>query len=101
MLALLSFLFISLAWTETAWAADYNLTYTVSLDSKVSLKWGFNDSQGNITFQLTIGTTGWVGFGLGIHDDMVDADIVMGGLGPSGSYFGVSFHSEQHFKLVW
>ncbi|XP_037541785.1 DBH-like monooxygenase protein 2 homolog [Nematolebias whitei] len=88
MSALLSFLFISLAWTKATWAADYNLTYTVSMATKVSLKWGFNDPQGNITFQLTIGTTGWVGFGLSIHDDMVDSDIVIGGLGSSGNYFG-------------
>ncbi|XP_017278804.1 DBH-like monooxygenase protein 2 homolog [Kryptolebias marmoratus] len=95
MSALLSFLFISLAWTKATWASDYNLTHTVSLDAKVSLKWGFNDPKGNITFQLKISTTGWVGFGLGLHDNMVNADIVVGGLGSNGSYFA-DFYSTAN-----
>uniref|UniRef100_A0A3Q3AID2 DOMON domain-containing protein n=1 Tax=Kryptolebias marmoratus TaxID=37003 RepID=A0A3Q3AID2_KRYMA len=95
MSALLSFLFISLAWTKATWASDYNLTHTVSLDAKVSLKWGFNDPKGNITFQLKISTTGWVGFGLGLHDNMVNADIVVGGLGSNGSYF------LQQLSFIW
>ncbi|XP_034555770.1 DBH-like monooxygenase protein 2 homolog [Notolabrus celidotus] len=53
----------------------------------VCLKWGFDNLQGEITFKLVINTTGWVGFGFSPNGGMAGSDIVMGGLGPSGSYF--------------
>ncbi len=56
----------------------------------VCLKWGFDDLQGNITFKLVVNTTGWVGFGFSPNGGMKGSDIVMGGLGPGGSYFTVS-----------
>lgn len=59
-------------------------------DHLVSLKWGFDDLEGNITFQLTVNSTGWVGFGFSPNGGMKGSDIVMGGLGTSGSYFTVS-----------
>ncbi|XP_071187214.1 DBH-like monooxygenase protein 2 homolog [Salvelinus alpinus] len=35
-------------------------------ENNVNLKWGFSDVQDTITFQLTVKTTGWVGFGLSL-----------------------------------
>lgn len=66
----------------------------------VCLKWGFDELQGDITFQLTVNTTGWVGFGLSPNGDMDDADIVMGGLGPSGSYFAVSIYFRYYVLIL-
>lgn len=96
MSALLSFVSILLAWMAGAWATDDNLPFMEYLDEGglVYLKWGFDNVQGNITFQLTVNTTGWVGFGFSPHGGMDDADIVMGGLGSDGSYFAVS----RYFK---
>ncbi|XP_014904217.1 DBH-like monooxygenase protein 2 homolog [Poecilia latipinna] len=89
MSAPLCFVSILLAWTAGAWATDYNLPFMEYLDKDtlVHLKWGFDHLQGNITFQLIVNTTGWVGFGFSPHGGMDDADIVMGGLGSDGSYF--------------
>ncbi|XP_015227900.1 PREDICTED: DBH-like monooxygenase protein 2 homolog [Cyprinodon variegatus] len=85
----LGFLSILLAWTTGAWATDHNLPFMEYLDADrvVCLKWGFDELQGDITFQLTVNSTGWVGFGLSPQGNMVRADIVMGGYGPAGSYF--------------
>lgn len=87
----LGFLSILLAWTTGAWATDHNLPFMEYLDADrvVCLKWGFDELQGDITFQLTVNSTGWVGFGLSPQGNMVRADIVMGGYGPAGSYFAV------------
>ncbi|XP_028253404.1 DBH-like monooxygenase protein 2 homolog [Parambassis ranga] len=87
--ALLLFLYLLLAWTEGAKAMDPTMPFMVFLDQDhlVCLKWGFDDQYGTITFQLTVNTTGWVGFGLSPNGGMKGADIVIGGLGPSGEYF--------------
>ncbi|XP_043962058.1 DBH-like monooxygenase protein 2 homolog [Gambusia affinis] len=97
MSALLSFVSILLAWMAGAWATDDNLPFMEYLDEGglVYLKWGFDNVQGNITFQLTVNTTGWVGFGFSPHGGMDDADIVMGGLGSDGSYFADYYSLEE------
>uniref|UniRef100_A0A3B5L8J8 Monooxygenase, DBH-like 1, like n=1 Tax=Xiphophorus couchianus TaxID=32473 RepID=A0A3B5L8J8_9TELE len=89
MSAPLCFVSILLALMAGSRATDYNLPFMEYLDNGnlVHLKWGFDNVQGNITFQLTVNTTGWVGFGFSPRGDMDDADIVMGGLESNGSYF--------------
>ncbi|KAM6954075.1 DBH-like monooxygenase protein 2 homolog [Aplochiton taeniatus] len=62
----------------------------------VTLRWGFSDVQGTITFQLSVNTTGWVGFGLSPNGDMFGADIVTGGIGTNGTYF-TDRHGEGKF----
>lgn len=59
-------------------------------DRNVILKWGFSEVQGTIMFQLTVKTTGWLGFGFSPNGGMAASDIVMGGVGPNGTYFMVS-----------
>lgn len=85
------FLCLFLVWTKGAWALDPILPFMVYLDQShlVCLKWGFDNMQGNITFKLAVNTTGWVGFGFSPNGDMKGSDIVIGGLGLSGSYFTV------------
>lgn len=94
MLALLPLLYLFLIWTKGAGASDPSLPFMEYLDNDnlVCLTWGFNDVQGNITFKLVVNTTGWVGFGFSPNGGMAGSDIVIGGLGPSGSYFTVSHH---------
>lgn len=67
------------------------MPFMAHLDPKnnVNLKWGFSDVQVTITFQLTVKTTGWVGFGLSPNGGMAGADIVIGGVGRDGNYFKV------------
>lgn len=74
-------------------SSDPGLPFMDYLDREhlVCLKWGFDDLQGNITFQLVVNTTGWVGFGFSPNGGMQGSDLVMGGLGSSGAYFAVSF----------
>ncbi|XP_023125529.2 DBH-like monooxygenase protein 2 homolog [Amphiprion ocellaris] len=78
-----------LAWATVAGATDPTLPFMEYLDRDrlVCLKWGFDNLQGNITFQLVVNSTGWVGFGLSPNGGMKGSDIIIGGLGPSGSYF--------------
>ncbi|XP_031668913.1 DBH-like monooxygenase protein 2 homolog [Oncorhynchus kisutch] len=69
-------------------------------DSNVILKWGFSEVQGTIMFQLTIKTTGWLGFGFSPNGGMAASDIVMGGVGPNGTYF-MDYHATGNsFPLV-
>ncbi|XP_063758892.1 DBH-like monooxygenase protein 2 homolog isoform X2 [Eleginops maclovinus] len=56
-------------------------------DHMVCLMWGFDNPKGNITFKLEVNTTGWVGFGFTPYGGMKGADMVIGGVGPKGSYF--------------
>ncbi|XP_070781695.1 DBH-like monooxygenase protein 2 homolog [Enoplosus armatus] len=87
--SLLPFLYLFLVGTNRAGASDPTMPFMEYLDQDhlVCLKWGFDDLQGNITFKLVVNTTGWVGFGFSTNGGMKGSDIVMGGLGPSGSYF--------------
>lgn len=90
---LLPFFFLVQAWPKGEGATDDPaMPFMEYLDSHhlVRLKWGFDDQTGTITFTLIINTTGWVGFGLSPNGGMQGSDIVIGGFGPSGSYFTVS-----------
>lgn len=89
---LLPFLCLLSVWTRGAGASDPDLPFMEYLDPNhlVCLKWGFDDLKGNITFKLVVNTTGWVGIGFSEDGGMTGADIVMGGVGPSGHYFSVS-----------
>ncbi|KAK1889581.1 DBH-like monooxygenase protein 2 like [Dissostichus eleginoides] len=87
--SLLPFLYLFSAWTKGAWAADPTMPFMEYLDEKhmVCLMWGFDNLKGNITFKLEVNTTGWVGFGFSPNGGMKGADMVIGGVGPDGSYF--------------
>ncbi|KAM8831476.1 DBH-like monooxygenase protein 2 homolog [Spinachia spinachia] len=89
MYSLLPLICLCSAWTKASGASDPNLPFMEYLDSKngVCLKWGFDNPQGNITFKLEVNTTGWVGLGFNSNKGMTGSDIVMGGVGPSQSYF--------------
>uniref|UniRef100_A0A8C2H7N4 Monooxygenase, DBH-like 1, like n=1 Tax=Cyprinus carpio TaxID=7962 RepID=A0A8C2H7N4_CYPCA len=64
---------------------------------------------GTILFELTVNTSGWVGFGFSPKGGMTGADIVIGGVGPEGRYFtdrhavGKSMplvDQQQNYKLL-
>uniref|UniRef100_A0A674DDF7 Monooxygenase, DBH-like 1, like n=1 Tax=Salmo trutta TaxID=8032 RepID=A0A674DDF7_SALTR len=64
------FFSLLLAWTPgTGAQQDTLMPFMAHLDPKnnVNLKWGFSDVQVTITFQLTVKTTGWVGFRLRVQ----------------------------------
>lgn len=69
-------------------------------DKQVLLRWGFDEILSNITIELCVNTTGWVGFGLSPNGDMIGADIVMGGVNTDGYYFGVSIFKDATFMLT-
>ncbi|XP_067274799.1 DBH-like monooxygenase protein 2 homolog [Pseudorasbora parva] len=90
---------------------DPLLPFSEHLDPEhnVRLKWGFDEIQGTILFELTVNTSGWVGFGFSPKGGMIGADIVIGGVGPKGSYFtdrhavGNSIpvvDQQQNYKLL-
>ncbi|KAK7151118.1 hypothetical protein R3I93_012147 [Phoxinus phoxinus] len=91
---------------------DPLLPFSEHLDPEhnVRLKWGFDEIQGTILFELTVNTSGWVGFGFSPKGGMTGADIVIGGVGPKGSYFtdrhavGNSIpvvDQQQNYKLLY
>lgn len=98
---LLPFLCLLSVWTRGAGASDPDLPFMEYLDPNhlVCLKWGFDDLKGNITFKLVVNTTGWVGIGFSEDGGMTGADIVMGGVGPSGHYFS-DYHATGKFMPV-
>ncbi|KAM9353609.1 DBH-like monooxygenase protein 2 homolog [Symphorus nematophorus] len=97
--ALLPFLYLFLFGTKGAGASDPTVPFMEYLDQNhlVCLKWGFDNQQGKITFKLVVNTTGWVGFGFSPNGGMQGSDIVMGGLGPQGSYF-TDYHATGNSK---
>ncbi|XP_039454592.1 DBH-like monooxygenase protein 2 homolog isoform X2 [Oreochromis aureus] len=98
MCSLLPFFSLLLICATGSWAMDVTMPFMEYLDQEqlVCLKWGFDNPVGDITFQLAVNTTGWVGFGLSPNGDMKGSDIVIGGVGSSGSYF-----SAQPIKLIF
>uniref|UniRef100_A0A671NDQ8 Monooxygenase, DBH-like 1, like n=1 Tax=Sinocyclocheilus anshuiensis TaxID=1608454 RepID=A0A671NDQ8_9TELE len=102
-------LLLSVQWS---WAQeDPLLPFSEHLDlkHKVRLKWGFDKIKGTILFELTVNTSGWVGFGFSPKGGMTGADIVIGGVGPKGIYFtdrhavGKSIplvDKQQNYKLL-
>lgn len=84
---------LSLGTRAAGASSDPGLPFMEYLDQEhlVCLKWGFDDLQGNITFQLVVNTTGWVGFGFSPNGGMQGSDLVIGGLSSSGTYFAVRF----------
>ncbi|MCJ8743956.1 hypothetical protein PDJAM_G00100630 [Pangasius djambal] len=68
---------------------DPTLPFSEYLDSNanVLLRWGFDMVRDTITFEVTVNTTGWVGFGFSPNGGMAGSDIVIGGVGPGGIYF--------------
>uniref|UniRef100_A0A674APS7 Monooxygenase, DBH-like 1, like n=1 Tax=Salmo trutta TaxID=8032 RepID=A0A674APS7_SALTR len=97
------FFSLLLAWTPgTGAQQDTLMPFMAQLDpeNNVNLKWGFSDVQDTITFQLTVKTTGWVGFGLSPNGGMAGADIVIGGVGQDGNYFKDYHATGNSFPLV-
>ncbi|XP_068580584.1 DBH-like monooxygenase protein 2 homolog [Cebidichthys violaceus] len=90
MRSLLPLLCLFSVWTKGAGASDPDLPFMEYLDQDhlVCLKWGFDNPGGTITFKLVVNTTGWVGLGFSSDGKMNGSDIVKGGVGPGGSYFG-------------
>ncbi|XP_051952101.1 DBH-like monooxygenase protein 2 homolog [Xyrauchen texanus] len=78
-------LLVQLSWAQE----DPLLPFSEHLDPshKVRLKWGFDEIQGTISFEFSINTSGWIGFGFSPKGGMTGADIVIGGVGPKGIYF--------------
>ncbi|XP_026113970.1 DBH-like monooxygenase protein 2 homolog [Carassius auratus] len=102
-------LLLSVQWSRAQ--EDPLLPFSEHLDPehKVRLKWGFDEIQGTILFELTVDTSGWVGFGFSPKGGMTGADIVIGGVGPGGRYFtdrhagGNSMpviDQQQNYKLL-
>ncbi|KAF4099806.1 DBH-like monooxygenase protein 2 homolog [Onychostoma macrolepis] len=100
---------ISVQWS---WAQEDPLlpfSEHLDLEHKVRLKWGFDEIQGSILFELTVNTSGWVSFGFSPKGGMTGADIVIGGVGPKGSYFTDRYaggnsmpvvDQQQNYKLL-
>lgn len=70
---------------------DPTLPFSEYLDSNanVLLRWGFDVVKDTITFEVTVNTTGWVGFGLSPNGGMAGSDIFIGGVSADGMYFTV------------
>ncbi|KAG9347234.1 hypothetical protein JZ751_004801 [Albula glossodonta] len=74
--------------------ADGLLPFMVHLDpdQNVTLRWGFDQPQNEITMELTVKTEGWVGLGFSPNGGMAGADLVIGGVFPNRS----TYFSDRH-----
>jgi len=65
-------------------------TEDISGDGRYILEWEVNFDTEIITFEVTVETIGFVGFGISPFGGMLQADIVVGGVFPNGTtYFTV------------
>ncbi|XP_078510070.1 putative DBH-like monooxygenase protein 2 [Lissotriton helveticus] len=62
---------------------ELRFTLTLDPEGRVVLRWDFNKTTEEITFDLQVKTTGWIGFGLSPGGGMTGADIVIGGVSPA------------------
>lgn len=85
----LFFMFLCTERTQTSEHSDLSFGEFLDQNRLVRLSWGFDQQQGNITFELVVNTTGWVGLGFSPNGAMKGADIVIGGIGTAGNYFAV------------
>ncbi|XP_063351424.1 DBH-like monooxygenase protein 2 homolog [Pelmatolapia mariae] len=101
MCSLLPFFSLLLISATGSWAMDVTMPFMEYLDQEqlVCLKWGFDNPAGDITFQLAVNTTGWVGFGLSPKGGMKGSDIVIGGVGSSQSYFSDRYATGNSMPL--
>ncbi|XP_078510084.1 DBH-like monooxygenase protein 2 [Lissotriton helveticus] len=72
------------------------LRFSLTLDpeGRVLLRWDFNKTTEEITFELQVATTGWIGFGLSPSGGMTGADIVIGGV--STASFPPTYFADYH-----
>ncbi|XP_028665311.1 DBH-like monooxygenase protein 2 homolog [Erpetoichthys calabaricus] len=71
------------------------LPFTEYLDSAqaVSVSWGFDNNGGPITFELTVNTSGWIGFGFSPNGGMAGSDMIIGGIFPNGTQYFTDRHA--------
>jgi len=65
---------------------------TAFLDSEARyhVAWEFEETESQVTFEVSVKTKGFVGFGISWNGGMKGADMVIGGVNPDGSvYFSV------------
>ena len=68
---------------------------------KIIAEWKADIVAKKITFDVTGETTGYIGFGLSKGGGMKDADIVIGGIHPSGNpYFSVRWFISSVFYYI-
>ncbi len=91
----LALLLLSVHWSWSQKDPLLPFSEHLDLEHKVRLKWGFDEIQGTVLFELTVNTSGWVGFGFSPKGGMTGADIVIGGVGPKGSYFTVKTETDN------
>ncbi|KAG2469800.1 MOXD2 protein, partial [Polypterus senegalus] len=71
------------------------LPFTEYLDTAqaVSVSWGFDSNGGPITFELTVNTSGWIGFGFSLNGGMAGSDMIIGGIFPNGTQYFTDRHA--------
>ncbi|XP_078507305.1 DBH-like monooxygenase protein 2 [Lissotriton helveticus] len=81
---------------------DLRFSLTLDTERRVVLQWDFNKTTEEITFDLQVATTGWIGFGLSPSGGVTGADIVIGGVSPAPNqttYFA-DYHGIDEVTLV-
>ncbi|XP_078510093.1 DBH-like monooxygenase protein 2 [Lissotriton helveticus] len=73
---------------------DLRFSLTLDPEGRVVLRWDFNKTTEEITFELQVATTGWIGFGLSPSGGMAGADIVIGGVSPASNQ--TTYFADYH-----
>jgi hypothetical protein len=60
-----------------------------SLSGKFSVKWTVDTASKMVTFDLTVNTTGYIGFGISDNANMTNADLIIAGVDGNRTYFTV------------
>ncbi|XP_078511752.1 putative DBH-like monooxygenase protein 2 [Lissotriton helveticus] len=73
---------------------DLRFSLTLDPEGRVVLRWDFNKTTEEITFELQVETTGWIGFGLSPGGGMTGADIVIGGVSAASNQ--TTYFADYH-----
>lgn len=71
----------------------YSHRETLDPQGKYQLEWTVDWIQKRVTFNVTVNTQGYIGFGLSDNGKMTGADIVIGGISPEGQAYFIDAHA--------
>jgi len=80
--------------------------HEITLDSsnKFHLKWSFDHSKQQITFNVVVQTRGWIGFGISPNGGMTGSDLIIGWVDDNGlTHFhvcSISFNKLLFIQLI-
>jgi len=78
----------------------WNITSVLDRDGKYVMTRTVDKENKIISFEVSVQTNGWVGFGLNGHGSMIGAEIVIGGVDGENHYFTVRIPISHFIPFI-